>query len=76
MTEMTYRPLGTSGLMVSTIGLGTNAFGGGGGERHERDFWKNAAQGIDLAIFGAEIMAPFADAMGFVDGEQIDVPAF
>ncbi len=24
---MTYRPLGTSGLMVSTIGLGTNAFG-------------------------------------------------
>ena len=26
MSEMTYRPLGTSGLMVSTIGLGTNAF--------------------------------------------------
>jgi aryl-alcohol dehydrogenase-like predicted oxidoreductase len=24
---MTYRPLGSSGLMVSTIGLGTNAFG-------------------------------------------------
>jgi aryl-alcohol dehydrogenase-like predicted oxidoreductase len=24
---MTYRPLGTSGLMVSTVGLGTNAFG-------------------------------------------------
>jgi aryl-alcohol dehydrogenase-like predicted oxidoreductase len=27
MAEMTYRPLGNSGLMVSTIGLGTNAFG-------------------------------------------------
>src|SRR4051812_1559514 len=27
MSDMTYRPLGTSGLMVSTIGLGTNAFG-------------------------------------------------
>jgi aryl-alcohol dehydrogenase-like predicted oxidoreductase len=27
MTEMTYRPLGNSGLMVSTVGLGTNAFG-------------------------------------------------
>jgi aryl-alcohol dehydrogenase-like predicted oxidoreductase len=27
MSEMTYRPLGTSGLMVSTVGLGTNAFG-------------------------------------------------
>src|SRR5689334_23497509 len=27
MSEMTYRPLGSSGLMVSTIGLGTNAFG-------------------------------------------------
>src|SRR3954471_1312531 len=24
---MTYRPLGSSGLMVSTVGLGTNAFG-------------------------------------------------
>ena len=27
MSDMTYRPLGTSGLMVSTVGLGTNAFG-------------------------------------------------
>src|SRR6476659_5517066 len=27
MSDMAYRPLGTSGLMVSTIGLGTNAFG-------------------------------------------------
>ncbi|MGH3357085.1 MAG: aldo/keto reductase [Nocardioidaceae bacterium] len=27
VTEMTYRPLGSSGLMVSTVGLGCNAFG-------------------------------------------------
>jgi len=27
MAEMTYRPLGASGLMVSTVGLGCNAFG-------------------------------------------------
>ncbi len=27
MTEMTYRPLGSSGLMVSTVGIGCNAFG-------------------------------------------------
>jgi aryl-alcohol dehydrogenase-like predicted oxidoreductase len=27
MSDMTYRPLGASGLMVSTVGLGTNAFG-------------------------------------------------
>jgi aryl-alcohol dehydrogenase-like predicted oxidoreductase len=27
MSEMTYRPLGDSGLMVSTIGIGCNAFG-------------------------------------------------
>jgi aryl-alcohol dehydrogenase-like predicted oxidoreductase len=27
MSDMTYRPLGGSGLMVSTVGLGTNAFG-------------------------------------------------
>jgi aryl-alcohol dehydrogenase-like predicted oxidoreductase len=27
MNDMTYRPLGNSGLMVSAVGLGTNAFG-------------------------------------------------
>jgi aryl-alcohol dehydrogenase-like predicted oxidoreductase len=27
MSDMTYRPLGASGLKVSTVGLGTNAFG-------------------------------------------------
>lgn len=27
MTEMTYRPLGNSGLMVSAVGIGCNAFG-------------------------------------------------
>jgi aryl-alcohol dehydrogenase-like predicted oxidoreductase len=27
MSDMTYRPLGTSGLMVSVVGLGCNAFG-------------------------------------------------
>ena len=27
MTEMTYRPLGDSGLMVSAVGIGCNAFG-------------------------------------------------
>jgi len=27
MSEMTYRPLGDSGLMVSTVGIGCNAFG-------------------------------------------------
>ena len=25
--DMTYRPLGRSGLMVSAVGIGTNAFG-------------------------------------------------
>ena len=27
VTEMTYRPLGDSGLMVSAVGIGCNAFG-------------------------------------------------
>ena len=31
MTEMTYRPLGDSGLMVSAVGVGCNAFGAGSG---------------------------------------------
>ena len=48
---------------------------GGGGERHERDVRKMFAQPGDLAVFGAEIVAPFADAMRLVNGDELDVPA-
>jgi len=30
------------------------------------------AQGAELAVFGAKLVAPFGDAVGFVDGEQGD----
>ena len=51
-----------------------HAAGGGGRERHDRHAGKQLAQGGNLAVFGAEIMAPFADAMRLVNGEEGDVP--
>src|ERR1051325_9159391 len=56
--------------------VGADTFGGGGGERHEGSFGKEIAQGGKLAIFGAEIVAPFADAMRFVDGDKGGIPFF
>ena len=56
--------------------IGANAFSGGGGERHERSFWEKVAQCGKLAIFGTEIVAPFTDAMGFVDGDEGGLPFF
>ncbi len=52
-----------------------DAGGGGGGERHEGDVGEDFAEGGELAVFGAEIVSPFGDAVGFVDGDEADVPA-
>ena len=51
-----------------------HALRGRGGQRHHRHFRKKAAQLGKLAVFGPEIMAPFADAMGFVHGDEIRLP--
>ena len=48
--------------------------GGGGGQGHHRHAGKERAQLGKLPVFGPEIVAPFADAMGLVHGDQIDVP--
>ena len=48
--------------------------GGGRRQRHHRHVREMLPQFFQLAIFGAEIVAPFADAMGFVDRDLGDVP--
>ncbi len=46
----------------------------GGGERHERDVGKMFSQFGNLAVFGTEIVSPFADAMRLVNGDEPDAP--
>ena len=43
---------------------------GGGGERHPRHGGEPLGERRQRQIFGAEIVAPLADAVGLVDGEQ------
>ena len=51
-----------------------HALSGGRGQSQQRHFGK-VAQFAQLAVLGTEIVAPFADAVGFVNGEQRDRPA-
>ena len=44
--------------------------GCGGGERMHRHAWKMFAQTGQLPVLGPEVMAPIADAVGFVDGDR------
>jgi hypothetical protein len=55
--------------LVPGFGIGG---GGEGGERHAQ----RAAQRADAQVIGAEIMAPLADAMRLVHGDQADTGAF
>jgi hypothetical protein len=54
--------------------IDANAFGGGGGEGHEGHLGEDLAEFSELAIFGAEIVTPFGNAVGFIDGELGDIP--
>ena len=45
---------------------------GGGGERNARHAGKQLGDAGEIAIFRAEVVAPLADAMRLVDGEQGD----
>ena len=51
-----------------------HAAGRRGGERHERHVGKMFSQFGNLAVFGTEIVAPFADAMRLVNGDELHVP--
>ena len=58
--------------------LGDLALGrriGGGGQRDPRDLRPTLVQHGQLAVLGAEIMAPLRHAVCFVDGEQGDLAA-
>lgn len=64
MTEMTYRPLGDSGLRVSTIGIGCNAFG--------TRIDGQAVQGIvDAAIEAGTTLFDTADTYGIGESETL-----
>lgn len=63
-SEMTYRPLGDSGLMVSTVGIGTNAFGA----RIDAD----QVQGVVDAAFDVGItLFDTADIYGQGESEEL-----
>ena len=47
-----------------------DALSGAGGEGDNGEVGKKFAEAAKLAILGAEVVAPFGDAMGFVDGEE------
>ena len=53
---------------------------GAGGEGGDRAIWEERAKLAELAVFGAEIVSPLGDAVGFVDGEEgdgdVSEPAF
>src|SRR6266545_2571707 len=54
--------------------IGPHPFGSRGSQRDHWHVRKMRPQFLELAIFRPEIVAPFADAMRFVDGELRDVP--
>ena len=54
--------------------IDADAFGGGGGEGHEGHLGEDLAEFSELAIFGAEIVTPFGNAVGFIDSELGDIP--
>ncbi len=54
--------------------VAAHALGGSGGERHRWHAGEHLPQRRKLPVFRAEIVAPFADAMRLVNGEQVHVP--
>ena len=60
------------GDMEGLLDVLAHAFGGGGGYGEADGIGKTAAQLDKLAVFGAEVVAPFGDAVRFVDGQAVD----
>ncbi len=61
---MTYRPLGSSGLMVSTVGLGTNAFG-------SRIDAEQTQRVVDAAIDAGVTLFDTSDTYGLGASEEL-----
>jgi aryl-alcohol dehydrogenase-like predicted oxidoreductase len=61
---MTYRPLGDSGLMVSAVGLGTNAFG-------SRIDAKQSTAVVDAALDAGVTLFDTSDTYGVGASEEI-----
>lgn len=64
MTEMTYRPLGDSGLRVSTVGVGCNAFG----SRIDAD---TVQEVVDAALDSGITLFDTADVYGRGESEEL-----
>lgn len=64
MTDMTYRPLGSSGLIVSTVGVGCNAFGRRIGAATTREV-------VDAAIDAGINLFDTADIYGYGASEEL-----
>lgn len=64
MTEMTYRPLGDSGLRVSTVGIGCNAFG-------TRTEAEGVPSIVDAAIESGINFFDTADTYGLGQSEEL-----
>lgn len=45
-------------------------WGGGGGEAEDGEWAEGGGDGGEAEVIGAEVVAPFGDAVGFVDGEE------
>ncbi|EKY03405.1 hypothetical protein HMPREF9120_02718 [Neisseria sp. oral taxon 020 str. F0370] len=56
--------------IVFDVGAGFGV--GGGGEGDTGNIGEAFGQKAEAAVFGAEVVSPLADAVGFVDGEQAD----
>ena len=53
-----------------------HSFRRGGSERHDRNMRKEFTKLRQLPILRPKVVAPLADAMRFVDRDQIDLPLF
>lgn len=50
--------------------VGGGGWGGGGGEAEDWERAEGFGDGGEAEVIGAEVVAPFGDAVGFVDGEE------
>jgi len=72
MTDMKYRPLGSSGLIVSVVGLGTNAFGNRIDEEQSQEV-VTAALEAGITLFDtADSYGPSEEILGRALGKQRD----